>query len=238
MNKPYLAILLAAGLVISGCKSNEPKPEEKAPASVATKAEPAPAAAPVAAKPECPPEQATTKKKATTTKATTKATSKTKTTTKKEEPAAPADCEPAKPAKEAPAKEAPAKEASAKPATEAKPAPAPSSKETTAVGKACNPCVVKSKDGTFDGEVYGNIPPNSKWAQLRIGMEQPEVERLLGVSHQVHAYPTAKAWVPFYFGTDRTRYEVTYPGQGSVSYTGGSWGGGRGILMMINYDPK
>ena len=27
-------------------------------------------------------------------------------------------------------------------------------------------------------------------------------------------------------------------GQGSVSYTGGSWGGGQGVLMMINYDPK
>ena len=66
----------------------------------------------------------------------------------------------------------------------------------------------------------------------------PEVERLLGVSNDVHAYPTGKAFIPFYYGTDRTRYEVRYPGQGSVSYTGGSWGGGRGVLMMINYDPK
>ena len=31
---------------------------------------------------------------------------------------------------------------------------------------------------------------------------------------------------------------VVYRGQGSVSYTGGSWGGGRGVLMMINYDPN
>jgi hypothetical protein len=130
----------------------------------------------------------------------------------------------------------------AKPKTAAAPAAAKPATgvgaQDSAVGKSCNPCVVKARDGSFDGEVYGNIPAKSKWARLRIGMEQPEVEKLLGVSHNVHAYPTAKAWIPFYYGTDRYRYEVRYPGQGSVSYTGGSWGAGRGVLMMINYDPK
>nr|MBL8411361.1 hypothetical protein [Dechloromonas sp.] len=168
------------------------------------------AATPAAApsKPVCPAEPATKKK-----------TSKSKKT---ETP--PADCEPAKPAAKA-----------------AEPAAAPASTAVitgSTAGKACNPCVVKSRDGTFDGEVYGTIPPGSKWAQLRIGMEQPEVERLLGVSHQVHAYPTGKAYIPFYYGTDRYRYEVSYPGYGSVSYTGGSWGAGRGVMMMINYTGK
>jgi len=168
------------------------------------------AATPAAApsKPVCPAEPATKKK-----------TSKSKKT---ETP--PADCEPAKPAAKA-----------------AEPAPPPASTAVitgSTAGKACNPCVVKSRDGTFDGEVYGTIPPGSKWAQLRIGMEQPEVERLLGVSHQVHAYPTGKAYIPFYYGTDRYRYEVSYPGYGSVSYTGGSWGAGRGVMMMINYTGK
>ena len=97
---------------------------------------------------------------------------------------------------------------------------------------------MKSRDGTFEGEVYGNIPPNSKWAKLQIGMEQPEVERILGVSHEVRHTPTGKAFIPFYYGTDRFRYEVVYRGQGSVSYTGGSWGAGRGVMMMINYDPN
>jgi hypothetical protein len=217
MHPRTLALILAAA-VAAGCVSNEAKKEEPAAAPPpAAKAAEAPAPA---TKPECPPPDTTTKKKATTK-------SSKKTTAKKgEEPTPAADCEPAKPAAAA----------STAKAAEATP-PAASGKESTA-GKVCNPCVVKSRDGKFDGEVYGNIPAGSKWAQLRIGMEQPEVERLLGVSNEVHAYPTAKAWIPFYFGTDSTRYEVRYRGQGSVSYTGGSWGGGRGILMMINYDPK
>jgi hypothetical protein len=162
--------------------------------------------------------------------------------------AQPADCQPTKNTKSsgkgkkaskpaaadcpAPAKTTPAPVAAA-PAAEA---PAAKSAKPSEAGK---PRMMKSRDGTFEGEVYGNIPAGSKWSRLIIGMEQPEVERILGgTSHDIRVMPTAKAFIPFYFGTDRHRYEVVYRGQGSVSYTGGSWGGGRGVLMMINYDPN
>ena len=214
-----LALIIAAAFIGAGCASKETKPE---PAAAPAAATPAPAATTVASKPECPPEPTAAKKK---TAAKSKTASKTTTNTEKKP--AEVDCEPAKPKDTA---------ATAK-AVEPAPAPAPA-KETAKSGEPAKPRIVKSRDGTFEGEVYGNIPPNSKWAKLQIGMEQPEVERILGVSHEVHAYPTAKAFIPFYYGTDRTRYEVRYPGQGSVSYTGGSWGGGRGVVMMINYDPK
>lgn len=115
-------------------------------------------------------------------------------------------------------------------------APAAKSGRPSEPGK---PRIMKSRDGTFEGEVYGNIPAGSKWSRLIIGMEQDEVERILGgTSHDIRVMPTGKAFIPFYYGTDRHRYEVVYRGQGSVSYTGGSWGGGRGVLMMINYDPN
>lgn len=223
MNKTTLALLFAAGTLIAGCKSNEAKPEEKAP-------EPAPvaqqAAAPAPAKPECPPPD--TKKKTT---------SKSKKSTKTEAP--PEDCEPAKPKSAATAKSADTSKPA--PAAKAEPAKAEPVAAATAggtAGKACNPCAMKSKDGTFEGEVYGTIPPGSKWAKLQIGMHQSEVERILGVTSNIRAYVTAKAWIPFYFGGDSHRYEAVYAGQGSVAYTGGSWGGGQGILMMINFDPK
>jgi hypothetical protein len=217
MKNLSIALLLAAGTIMAGCKSNETKPEETAPPAAAA----APAAAPVAAKPVCPPEPTTTKK----------TSKKSKTAKKTETP--PVDCEPATPKTVATAK-------AAAPAAPAAPAPAqapPPAKDSTA-GKACNPCVVKSKDGTFDGEVYGSIPSGSKWSQLQIGMHQSEVERILGVTSNIRAYVTAKAWIPFYFGGDSHRYEAVYSGQGSVAYTGGSFGGGQGILMMINFDPK
>lgn len=217
MHPRTLALIFAAAALAAGCASKEAPPEAAAaPAPAAAKA----AEPPPPAKPECPPEPAA-KKKAPAKKGSKKDKDKTAETP-------PADCEPAKP------KTAAAAPAPAAKVVETTPAP---SKDGTA-GKPCNPCTVKSRDGSFSGEVYGTIPAGSKWAQLRIGMEQPEVERLLGVSNDVHAYPTGKAFIPFYFGSDSTRYEVRYRGQGSVSYTGGSWGGGRGVLMMINYDPK
>lgn len=235
---PRILALIAAVVLTAGCVGNQTKPEQSAPEQAS--ATPAPVSAQAAAapaKPECPPEPAPAKK-------TTKKTTKKAAATKEAKPLAPPDCEPAKPKSAAGTPSSTATATAASTTGSAPPPAKPAAAATTvgaadsAIGKACNPCVVKSRDGTFDGEVYGNIPAGSKWARLRIGMEQPEVERLLGVSHQVHAYPTAKAWIPFYYGTDRYRYEVSYPGQGSVSYTGGSWGGGQGVVMMINYDPK
>jgi len=214
-----LAIAIAAALA-AGCVSNESKPETAgttAPATSTASPPPAAAPAPLAAKPECPVETGSKKK-----------TAKTKTSKKKGDPA-PADCEPAK------AKTTNGQSQTAEPT----PAPAPAAKEDAKPAEAGKPRIVKSRDGTFEGEVYGNPPANSKWAKLQIGMEQPEVERILGgSSNDVRTMPTGKAFIPFYYGTDRYRYEVVYHGQGSVSYTGGSWGGGRGVLMMINYDPK
>ena len=218
MNKLTFVLLLAGGVILAGCKSNESKPEETAPPPAAA-AVAAPAPAPVAAKPECAPEP-TGKKKTTKAKAAKKGET------------APVDCEPAKPKATASTTKA------AEPAPAAAPAPAPA-KEAAKPAEAGKPRMMKSRDGTFEGEVYGNIPAGSKWSRLIIGMEQPEVERILGgTSNDVRVMPTGKAFIPFYYGTDRHRYEVVYRGQGSVSYTGGSWGGGRGVLMMINYDPN
>lgn len=211
MHPRTLALVIAATALTAGCLSNEAKPDAATPAPAAKAAEPAPPPA----KPECPPEPAAKKK--------TEKTSK-KAASKKTEEAPPPDCEPAKP-----------KTAAAAPAKAAEPPP-PAKESTT--GKACNPCTVKSRDGSFTGEIYGTIPPGSKWARLQIGMQQSEVERILGVTQNIRAYVTAKAFIPFYYGTDSHRYEAVYAGQGSVAYTGGGMGGGQGVLMMINFDPK
>lgn len=211
MTLRLLALLLAASIIGAGCASKETKPEPEA-APVA-----APPPAPVAAKPECKPEPAAKKG--------------SKKTAKKAEPA-PVDCEPAKPKAEAAAPTA--KTVETKPGAAA----APTSAGSVKAGAECKPCVVKSRDGTFDGEVHGNIPAGSKWARLQIGMHQSEVERILGVTSNIRGYVTGKAFIPFYFGTDSHRYEAVYAGQGSVAYTGGGMGGGQGVLMMINYDPK
>lgn len=221
-----LALAIAAALA-AGCVSNESKQDtSSAPAPTASNTPAAATPAPVAAKPECPPEASGKKKKGS------KETTKAKTAKKGDQ--APVDCEPAKP------KSAADSTKTAEPPPAAAPAPASApAKDSAKPTEAGKPRMMKSRDGTFEGEVYGNPPANSKWAKLQIGMLQPEVERILGGSStDIRTMPTGKAFNPFYFGTDRYRYEVVYHGQGSVSYTGGSWGAGQGVLMMINYDPK
>ena len=38
------------------------------------------------------------------------------------------------------------------------------------------------------------------------------------------AYMTGKAWIPFYFGGDRHRFELVYKGQGRLIFAGGGVG--------------
>ena len=225
MQSRTLALVFAAAILGSGCVSKETKLDQPA-APVAAAA--APEAAPVVSKPACPPEP-TAKVKSKSTKKTSK--------TKKAEPVA-VDCEPAKPSTAATATKASEPAAAPAAAAAVAPAAAAPSKEAAKPSEPGQPRVVKSRDGTFDGEIYGNIPANSKWAKLQIGMHQSEVERILGVTSNIRGYVTAKAFIPFYYGTDSHRYEAVYAGQGSVAYTGGGMGGGQGVLMMINYDPK
>ncbi|HMT80759.1 MAG TPA: hypothetical protein PKD66_10335 [Azonexus sp.] len=222
MQKLSAAILFATCAVLASCKSNEAKPEDTTAPATATTATTSTKAASAPAKPACKPAPVTKKSK----KGSKKTAAKTDTT--------PADCEPAKPKSESGTNEPSAKTIETKPGAAAAPAGAGSVK----TGTECKPCVVKSRDGTFDGEVHGNIPAGSKWARLQIGMHQSEVERILGTTSNIRGYVTGKAFIPFYFGSDSHRYEAVYAGQGSVAYTGGGIGGGQGVLMMINYDPK
>lgn len=117
-------------------------------------------------------------------------------------------------------------------AAPAKEAEKPATKTTD--GKAHR--YVKSRDGSFDGEIWGTPAKNSKFTALQIGMSQGEVESKIGQGSDMRTYMTGKAWIPFYFGTDGHRFEIFYKGQGSLIYTGGGVGGGRGVLVGINHD--
>lgn len=116
-------------------------------------------------------------------------------------------------------------------------APAKAAEEAQPAGKEVKPQVVKSKDGSFDGEVYGKPAPGSKLAKIQIGMTELEVKKLIGFPDDQRAYVTGKAFIPFYFGSDSARVEWIYRGYGSLAFDAGRWGGG-GVVMMINHDPK
>ena len=95
---------------------------------------------------------------------------------------------------------------------------------------------VKGKNN-WEGEITGKPAPNGKFAQLEIGMPMKQVTDIAGQPTDQGAYVTGKAWIPFYFGSDRYRHELVYKNQGRLIFAGGSLGnvtGGNLIWIIHN----
>lgn len=88
----------------------------------------------------------------------------------------------------------------------------------------------------FDGEITGIPAPNSKFNDLKIGMGFRQVESIAGPPTDQGAYITGKAFIPFYFGSDRTRSEFVYKGVGRLIFAGGSFGdlSGGNLIWIIH----
>lgn len=101
-----------------------------------------------------------------------------------------------------------------------------------------NSQVVKSRDGSYTGEVVGTPRPGSKFASLQIGMAMKEVQDILGrAPDRWHTYESGKRWIPFYFGNDARRMQVLFKDEGCLIFTEGNvWGGAGGDLIQIHHD--
>lgn len=88
----------------------------------------------------------------------------------------------------------------------------------------------------WEGEITGKPAPGSKFTKLQIGMSMRQVTDLVGRPTDEGAYMTGKAWIPFYFGSDRHRYEMVYKGQGRLIFAGGSLGDytGGNLIWIIH----
>ncbi len=89
----------------------------------------------------------------------------------------------------------------------------------------------------WEGEITGKPAPGSKFAQLKIGMSAAQVLGILGQPSDQGAHPTGKAWIPFYFGSDRYRYEVVYKGQGRLLFASGAgfgWDANTHLIWIIH----
>lgn len=97
--------------------------------------------------------------------------------------------------------------------------------------------LVKSRDGRFDGEVFGQASVGGKFAKVQIGMEFSEVTNLIGAPANMSRHETGKRWIPFYYGNDVQRMQTLYKGDGCLVFTGGNhWGGGGNELIAIYHD--
>lgn len=163
----------------------------------------------------------------------------------------------------APAAAAPARMAAAPAPAAAAPSPAPAAQpaaQSTTINRPSGPAkpgmdaqgnVVDSAKveagsgrtvkglNDYEGEITGNPAPNSKFTKLQIGMPVRQVTDLAGPPTDQGAYITGKAWIPFYFGADRHRFEMTYKGQGRLIFAGGGMGDfSSGYLIWIIHNPN
>lgn len=76
------------------------------------------------------------------------------------------------------------------------------------------------------------VPATSKFAKLQIGMARAEVHAAIGSAGAFKIIPSGKAWIPFYYGSDRTRTIEYYKSEGRLVYSGGN-----DRLIDIIYDP-
>jgi hypothetical protein len=88
----------------------------------------------------------------------------------------------------------------------------------------------------FSGEITGIPAANSRFSQLQIGMGMRQAIDICGPPTDQGAYITGKAFIPFYFGSDRNRFELIYKGQGRLIFAGGSIGNysGGNLVWIIN----
>jgi hypothetical protein len=206
----FVLALLIGSVALAGCATKETKPAEPQPQPIAA-AEPAPAPA----LPEC---------KDVPAKSKTAAKSKTKSTAKEPE------CLPRAADKPAPA--APAAVA-----------PVPANKGGYDLSRN-KPVTDSSKavagEGTpvkgindWEGEISGIPAADSRLTKLRIGMSEKEVKDLIGNPTDEGQYVTGKAFIPFYFGSDRIRWEMAYKGQGRLVFAQQSAGSSAVYLIWI-----
>ena len=88
----------------------------------------------------------------------------------------------------------------------------------------------------WEGEITGKPAKGSKFSELKIGMSVAQVQKLLGDANDEGAYMTGKAWIPFNFGSDRSRVERVYKNQGRLIFAAGAgfgFGGSSANLIWI-----
>jgi hypothetical protein len=64
-------------------------------------------------------------------------------------------------------------------------------------------------------------------AQITDGMRESDVMKIMGPPDDSKAYVTGKAFIPFYYGGDSTRFAAYWKGQGRVIFQGGNAVGRR-----------
>lgn len=123
-------------------------------------------------------------------------------------------------------------------------APPPEKKSTAGMnanGEVVDSKKVEAGSGTrvkgindWEGEITGKPGPGSKFTKLQIGMGVKQAMDLVGQPTDQGAYATGKAWIPWYFGSDKVRFEQVHKGQGRLIFASpGGMDFSTGYLVWI-----
>jgi hypothetical protein len=103
-------------------------------------------------------------------------------------------------------------------------------------------CAAKSTQQSTDtqttAQIIGEIPSDSKFNKISLGMSMQQVSDLIGPPTDTKSYITGKTFIPFYFGSDGARIETLYKEEGRITFTGGAGFGGVYKVHRIEYDPS
>lgn len=88
----------------------------------------------------------------------------------------------------------------------------------------------------WEGEITGLPFRGSRFTRLKIGMPMQQAFDLVGQPTDQGAYVTGKAFIPFYFGSDKVRWEATYKGQGRLIFSNQAGFGTGQYLTWIIYN--
>jgi hypothetical protein len=81
-------------------------------------------------------------------------------------------------------------------------------------------------------------PAGSPLASIREGMRPEDVQKIAGAPSTIKPYITGKAFIPWYYGPDRTRTAYYYKGQGRVVFSGDAGLGTGSKVLSVEYDPN
>ena len=79
-------------------------------------------------------------------------------------------------------------------------------------------------------------PAGHPLAKVHEGMAPSQVAEAIGPPTSEQSYQTGKAWIPFYWGSDLSRTDWKYEGQGRVVFSHNRWSGSQRVIR-VDYDP-
>jgi hypothetical protein len=101
---------------------------------------------------------------------------------------------------------------------QAKKTESPEKSSTTSPAKSST--TADQKVVTPEGEIVGTPAPNSQFAKLKLGMSKKQVTDLIGHPSEQNSRIGGKAFIPFYYGGDRTETMFYYKAEGSLLFGG------------------